>query len=109
MTGITPSQSARNTIGPGSLLVIDEASMLSGPDLADLIAYAEARGARIILAGDLSWLQAVENGGGMSPLAARDCRGPRLRHRNGLGRRHPPRHRAPALVLVNAEAPSPRR
>ena len=72
--GITPSQSARNTlaagvpksynsaqflghlpgrrgargpvpIGPGTLLVIDEASMLSGPDLADLIAYAAARGA----------------------------------------------------------------
>ncbi len=71
--GITPSQSARNTlaagvpksynsaqflghlpgrrgargpvrIGPGTLLVIDEASMLSGPDLADLIAYAKWSG-----------------------------------------------------------------
>ena len=98
--GITPSQSARNTlaagvplsynaaqflghlpgrrgargpvrIGPGTLLVIDEASMLSGPDLADLIAYAKARGAKIILAGDVSQLQAVENGGGMSLLAQR--------------------------------------
>jgi conjugative relaxase-like TrwC/TraI family protein len=78
--GITPSQSARNTlaagvpvsynaaqflghlpgrrgargpvpIGPGTLLVIDEASMMSGPDLADLIAYATATGAKIILAG----------------------------------------------------------
>jgi conjugative relaxase-like TrwC/TraI family protein len=96
--GITPSQSARNTlaagvprsynaaqflghlpgrrgargpipIGPGTLLVIDEASMLSGPDLADLIAYAKRRGAKIILAGDASQLQAVENGGGMSLLA----------------------------------------
>ncbi len=96
--GITPSQSARDTlavgvprsynaaqflghlpgrrgargpvpIGPGTLLVIDEASMLSGPDLADLIAYAEARGAKIILTGDISQLQAVENGGGMSLLA----------------------------------------
>jgi ATP-dependent exoDNAse (exonuclease V) alpha subunit len=45
--------------------------MLSGPDLADLIAYARARGAKIILAGDLSQLQAVENGGGMSLLATR--------------------------------------
>ena len=98
--GITPSQSARNTlaagvpvsynaaqflghlpgrrgargpvpIGPGTLLVIDEASMLSGPDLADLIAYAKACGAKIILAGDISQLQAVENGGGMSLLATR--------------------------------------
>jgi hypothetical protein len=96
--GITASQSARNTlatgvpvsynaaqflghlpgrrgargpvpIGPGTLLVIDEASMLSGPDLADLIAYAKNRGAKIILAGDISQLQAVENGGGMSLLA----------------------------------------
>ena len=97
--GITPSQSARNTlaagvpvsynaaqflghlpgrrgargpvpIGRGTLLVVDEASMLSGPDLADLIAYAKTRGAKIILAGDVSQLQAVENGGGMSLLAA---------------------------------------
>ena len=97
--GITPSQSARNTlaagvpvsynsaqflghlpgrrgargpvaIGPGTLLVIDEASMISGPDLADLIAYAEARGAKVILAGDLSQLQAVEDGGGMALLAS---------------------------------------
>ena len=96
--GITPSQSARNTlaagvpvsynsaqflghlpgrrgargpvrIGPGTLLVIDEASMLSGPDLADLIAYAQARGAKVILAGDVSQLQAVENGGGLALLA----------------------------------------
>src|SRR5207244_1775400 len=57
-------------IGPGTLLVIDEASMLSGPDLADLIAYARARGAKIILAGDISQLQAVENGGGMSLLTS---------------------------------------
>jgi conjugative relaxase-like TrwC/TraI family protein len=97
--GITPSQSARNTlaagvpvsynsaqflghlpgrrgargpvaIGPDTLLVIDEASMITGPDLADLIAYAEARGAKVILAGDLSQLQAVENGGGMALLAS---------------------------------------
>jgi conjugative relaxase-like TrwC/TraI family protein len=83
--GITASQSARNTlaagvptscnsaqflghlpgrrgargpvpIGPGTLLLIDEASMVSGPDLADLIAYAKARGAKIILAGDISQL-----------------------------------------------------
>jgi hypothetical protein len=97
--GITPSQSARNTlaagvpvsynsaqflghlpgrrgargplpISPGTLLVIDEASMLSALDLAELIAYAQARGAKIVLAGDTSQLQAVENGGGMSLLAS---------------------------------------
>jgi conjugative relaxase-like TrwC/TraI family protein len=69
--GITPSQSARNTlaagvaesynsaqflghvpgrrgargpveVGPGALLLIDEASMASNPDLADVISLAEA-------------------------------------------------------------------
>jgi hypothetical protein len=97
--GITPSQSARNTlaagvpvsynaaqflghlpgrrgargpvpISPGTLLLIDEASMITGPDLADLISHAQARGAKVILAGDLSQLQAVENGGGMALLAS---------------------------------------
>jgi AAA domain len=49
--------------------VIDEASMMAGPDLADMIAYAQARGGKVILAGDTSQLQAVENGSGMSLLA----------------------------------------
>ena len=42
---------------------------MPGPDLADLITYAWARRAKLILAGDTSQLQAVENGGGMSLLA----------------------------------------
>jgi hypothetical protein len=97
--GVTPSQSARNTLAaagvtasynsaqflghlpgrrgargptpitPGTMLVADEASMLPGPDMADLIACAEAADAKIVLAGDTSQLQAVENGGGMSLLA----------------------------------------
>ena len=44
---------------------------LEAPELPDLIAYARARGAKVILAGDVSQLQAVENGGGMSLLAKR--------------------------------------
>jgi hypothetical protein len=96
--GITPSQSARNTLaagvpesynfaqflghlpgqrgargpvaaGPGTLLLIDEASMGSSSDLADVISLADASGAKVIVAGDTSQLQAVENGGGMSLLA----------------------------------------
>ena len=99
VVGITASQSARNTLaagvpvsynaaqflghlpgrrgargpvetGPAPLLVIDEASTMPGPDLADLISYAEARDGKVILAGDTGQLQAVENGGGMSLLAA---------------------------------------
>jgi hypothetical protein len=42
---------------------------MPGPDLADLIAYAQDRDGKLILAGDTSQLQAVENGGGMSLLA----------------------------------------
>jgi conjugative relaxase-like TrwC/TraI family protein len=96
--GITASQSARNTlaagvpvsyntaqflghlpgqrgargpvaISPGTLLSVDETSMISGPDLADLISLADAKDAKVILAGDTAQLQAVENGGGMSLLA----------------------------------------
>jgi hypothetical protein len=96
--GITPSQSARNTLaagvpescntaqflghlpgrrgarGPlavtgGTLLLVDESSMIPTPDLADLVNLAEARSAKMILAGDTGQLQAVENGGAMSLLA----------------------------------------
>ena len=96
--GITPSQSARNTLAagvpesyntaqflghlpgqrgargpvqlrPGDLVLMDEASMVSNPDLADVIGQAAAVGAKVILAGDTQQLQAVENGGGLSLLA----------------------------------------
>ena len=98
--GITPSQASRNTlaagipqsyntaqflghlpghrgargrpvIGPGDLVLADEASMISSPDLADVVAYVTGRGAKLVLAGDVQQLQAVENGGGMSLLARR--------------------------------------
>ena len=96
--GITPSQSARNTLAagvpesyntaqflghlpgqrgargpvqlqPGDLVLMDEASMVANPDLADVIGQAAASGAKVILAGDTQQLQAVENGGGLSLLA----------------------------------------
>jgi conjugative relaxase-like TrwC/TraI family protein len=98
VVGITPSQSARNTLAagipesyntaqflghlpgqrgargpiglqPGDLIPIDEASMVSNPDLADIISQAAAAGAKVILAGDTQQLQAVESGGGLSLLA----------------------------------------
>jgi hypothetical protein len=99
VVGITPSQSARNTlaagiaesyntaqflghlpgqrgargpvtIAPCTLLSVDEASMINGPDLADLISLAETTGSKVVLTGDTGQLQAVENGGGMALLAA---------------------------------------
>jgi conjugative relaxase-like TrwC/TraI family protein len=98
--GITASQSARNTLaaggiescnsaqflghlpgrrgarGPvpmakGTLLAVDEASTMPGPDLADLITLAEQHGGKVVAAGDTAQLQAVQNGGGMSLLADR--------------------------------------
>ena len=98
VVGITPSQSARNTLAarvpecynaaqflghlpgrrgarspvrldPGDVVLLDEASMVCNPDLADVIGQAAASGAKVILAGDTQQLQAVESGGGLSLLA----------------------------------------
>lgn len=99
VTGVTPSQSSRNTLAagvaecyntaqflghlpghrgalgalivrPGAVILVDEASMIPTPDLADLVAHAGRSRAKVVLAGDTSQLLAVENGGGMSLLAA---------------------------------------
>jgi hypothetical protein len=96
--GITPSQSARNTLAagvpecyntaqflghlpgkrgargpvqlhPGDVIVMDEASMVSNPDMGDVISQAAGSGAKVILAGDTQQLQAVESGGGLRMLA----------------------------------------
>ncbi len=98
VVGITPSQSARNTLAarvpecynsaqflghlpgqrgargpirlhPGNVVVMDEASMVSSPDLADVISQAASSDAKVILAGDTQQLQAVEAGGGLSLLS----------------------------------------
>ncbi len=58
-------------IGPGTLLVIDEASMMSMPDLGEIIRHAAERGAKVVIAGDQEQLAAVESGGGMMLLARR--------------------------------------
>jgi hypothetical protein len=56
-------------IGPGTLFVIDEGSMMSTSDLAWLVDLAEQTGSKVFLTGDHAQLAAVENGGGMA-LAA---------------------------------------
>ena len=89
VVGITPSQSAHNTlavgvsesynaaqflghlpglrggrrpldIAEGVLLLIDESSMIPTPDLSNLVSLAEERSAKMVLAGDTGQLQAVE-------------------------------------------------
>ena len=96
--GITPSQSARNTLAGGvtesyntaqflghlpgqrgargplditkdTLLLVDESSMIPTPDLANIVSLAEERSAKMVMSGDTGQLQAVENGGAMSLLA----------------------------------------
>jgi hypothetical protein len=64
-------RAALTSVSPGTLLAIDEGSMMTGPDMADLISLAETRGGKLIVAGDTSQLQAVQNGGGMALLADR--------------------------------------
>ena len=58
-------------IGPGTLLVIDEASMMSIPDLLEIVRHASDRGAKVLIAGDHQQLAAVESGGGLTLLARR--------------------------------------
>ena len=52
----------------GSLILMDEASMTSTADLADIIGYAAAHGHKVIVCGDHAQLAAVESGGGMQLL-----------------------------------------
>jgi hypothetical protein len=96
VVGVTPSQASRDVLaesgvaesynfaqflghlkgrrgarGPvelqqGDLIVIDEASMISNPDFADIVGYATMIGAKVAVALDHQQLQAVENGGGAS-------------------------------------------
>ena len=54
---------------PGTLLTLDEASLMSLPDLAAIIGRATVRDAKVVVTGDPMQLQAVESGGGMTMLA----------------------------------------
>jgi ATP-dependent exoDNAse (exonuclease V) alpha subunit len=54
------------TLSAGDLIVVDEASMLSNPDLSDIVDYAARTGVKVVMALDHQQLQAAENGGGAS-------------------------------------------
>ena len=58
-------------IPPGSLILADEASMISVTHLAALTGYAARHRCKLILAGDQEQLAAVEGGGAMMLLADR--------------------------------------
>jgi TrwC relaxase/AAA domain len=60
-----------DTIPPGSLIMVDEGSMVSLAHLASLTEYAARNGCKLVLAGDQEQLAAVEGGGAMMLLADR--------------------------------------
>ncbi len=55
-------------VRPGTLLLLDEASMMSMADLAAIMRLAAERGCRVLITGDHEQLAAVEGGGGMMML-----------------------------------------
>ena len=61
----------RGQIPPGSLILADEASMISITHLAAITEYAARNRCKLILAGDQEQLAAVEGGGAMTLLADR--------------------------------------
>jgi conjugative relaxase-like TrwC/TraI family protein len=54
---------ARYTLTRDQLLIVDEASMVSTAQLAELARQAEAAGAKVLLVGDPAQLEAVDAGG----------------------------------------------
>ena len=58
-------------IGPGSLILVDEGSMVSIGHLAALVDHAARNGGKLVLAGDQEQLAAVEGGGAMMLMAGR--------------------------------------
>ena len=61
----------RAAIPPGSLIEVDEGSMVSLAHLAALVEHAARHGCKLVLAGDQEQLAAVEGGGAMMLLADR--------------------------------------
>lgn len=61
----------RTRLAPGSLVMLDEASMTSTDDMRDVLAWAAEHGHKVIITGDPDQLAAVENGGGMMLVARR--------------------------------------
>ena len=55
-------------LAPGTLITLDEASMMSITDLAAVLRRAAVHGAKVVVTGDPMQLQAVEGGGGMALL-----------------------------------------
>src|SRR5262249_6619128 len=57
------------SLAPDALVILDEASTTSMPDLAAIIRHAARSGAKLVITGDHAQLGAVQSGGGMAMLA----------------------------------------
>ncbi|MDP3673619.1 MAG: Ti-type conjugative transfer relaxase TraA [Novosphingobium sp.] len=61
----------RDLLGPGNVLVIDEAGMIGSRQMERIIGEAEKRGAKVVLVGDPEQLQAIEAGAAFRSIAER--------------------------------------
>jgi hypothetical protein len=64
-------QAGRDALGPGSVLVIDEAGMVGARQMARFVAAAGEAGAKLVLVGDPEQLQAIGAGAPFRALAER--------------------------------------
>jgi ATP-dependent exoDNAse (exonuclease V) alpha subunit len=71
MHSLLPQLQAHGGPGPRTLLVIDEAGMAPTRRSADLFAWAERAGAKVVAVGDPGQLGAVEAGGWLAALIQR--------------------------------------
>lgn len=61
----------REQLGPGDVLVIDEAGLIGSRQMERVLGQAEAAGAKVVLVGDAEQLQAIEAGAAFRALAER--------------------------------------
>ncbi|GJJ24009.1 MobF family relaxase [Mycolicibacterium mageritense] len=66
-----PARTWFDTIGPDTLVIVDEAAMASTFDLDAMIAHALAKGASVRLVGDDQQLASISAGGVLTDLASR--------------------------------------
>jgi ATP-dependent exoDNAse (exonuclease V) alpha subunit len=69
LPGRRGARGIRANLERGALLLVDEASMTSTADLADITDFAMRHGHKVLVTGDQEQLSAVEGGGGMMLLA----------------------------------------
>ena len=56
-------------LGPDAMVILDEASTTSMPDLAAILRHVTRSGAKLVITGDHAQLGAVQSGGGMAMFA----------------------------------------